>query len=164
MNLATCNVGIRLKCICSVPENDDVRWTAFYYQSETNYTFDSPPPPHRSVFSKPHIHLLSLAALCVSSHIHILTVSYFPYLSSKPPQPHSSLAAISLSNLKLLYGSLQSPPADFFLFSLSQNQSITPNCSITLVKKAKEEERGRGEDVLSAWIAQSALVNRHRLE
>lgn len=127
----------------------DEGWTPLCYHSEANYAFDSPPtppPPHSSLFSKPNIHLLSHGPLYAHVHTHIAlnTLSYFAYLSKLKPlhlPSHTAVRclaasvahAISLANLKLLYGFLQCPRADFPLLTLP-NQSITPNCSITLVK------------------------------
>lgn len=147
MNLASCYSGIFLKCTLYLNYSWE-GWMSLRYHSETNYTFDFP-PPRGPFFSKPHIHLLSRGQFYAQVHTHMHTVlntlSYFPYLSSKLRPlclpchsavrclPASVIPAISLTNLKLLYGFHQCPRADFPLLALP-NQSITLNCSITLVK------------------------------
>lgn len=107
-----------------------------------------------SLFSKPHIHLLFHGQLYAQVHTHTHTpastecqthwlIFLICLLSSSRRNLPSHTAvrclaasvapATSLTNLKLLYGSLQCPRADFPLLT-RPNQSITANCSITPVK------------------------------
>lgn len=93
-----------------------------------------------------HTSISSLMGSYMHTSTHTFTQSYCPNLPSKLKPLHlpshtavrylaASIApAISLTNLKLPYGFLQRPRAGFPLLTLP-NQSITLNCSISLVKR-----------------------------